>query len=383
MQKPKLLYIHDKSGCSFWRSWQPAQFMQKQGLADVRFLEAKFMNVNNIAEALKWCDVVTIRGLMDTEGLATLKQYQHLGKLVCTDYDDLHFNVSPWNPAYKHFGMDNIQIKDPTTGKLEDLWIDGKGGFDIKRNKKRFHSYKAILQEADLITTPTIYLKNAMAEISGREDNIRVIPNAIDLEHWKPLEGIRTKYPGKFRFGWAVSNSHGEDWIFIKKAINNFLVKHPDATFVCIGDASMDIRNSLPKGQVEWYPFSDLWEYHYSLRMSMLGLDVAIAPLADTEFNKNKSPLKFAEYTAFGWPVIAQDIEPYSMHMVNGETGILCKDTESWENALELMYSRPDLRSKLNFNAMFTLRELFDLKKVSHEWANTFKELISGVPTQC
>lgn len=377
LSKPKLLVIHGKGGCDFWRTWQPCEEMRKQGLAEVRYIEARDIDVKLLSENFKWCDLAVIRGLIGMEGLATLRRYQQLGVKIATDYDDLHFNVSPFNPAYKHFGVDEVEVKDPTTGDIKKLWQDGRDGFDLKANQMKFHSYVSVLQEADLITTTTPYLKQAMAELSGRIDNIRVIPNAVDMTHWKPMD-VRDKFKDTFRFGWAVSNSHAEDWLFIKPVLMEFLKRHPDAKFVCIGDASMRIDNVLPKGQVDWHPFSDLWEYHYPLRMAMLGLDVAIAPLADSEFNRCKSPLKYAEYTAFGWPVIAQDMTPYKEHIVHGQTGLLAGTHEEWLAALERLYADKGLRAKLHFNAMYTLKNLFDLQSVAREWQQAYLDCINS-----
>lgn len=371
----KLLVILGRGGCDFWRTFLPMEEMRKQGLTEVRYLEPRFMTAKDIADGMKWCDVMHIRGLIGAEGLSTLRRYQSLGVKVSTDYDDLHFNVSPFNPAYKHFGMEDVQVKDPATGDIQNLWTDGKDGFSIKNNMVKFHSYKCVLQEADLVTTTTLYLKTAMEEIGGRTDNIRVLPNAVDFDEWKPLD-VRDKYKDAFRFGWAVSASHGEDWLSIKPALVKFLESHKDAKFVCMGDTHMDIKASLPEGQVEWYPFSNLWEGHYALRMPMLGLDCAIAPLANLEFNKCKSPLKYAEYTAFGWPTIAQNMEPYYSHIINGETGLLASDTEAWVRCLDTLYRDKAFRSKLHYNALFTCKQLFDIKKVAREWYTVFKNLV-------
>lgn len=376
--KIKVLAICDTSGIAFWRIIQPLEAMKRKGLAEIRIIDARDMTGPDLGENLKWCDVVYSSGWADTNGLLLLRQYQSLRVKVAINYDDLYFNVSPFNTAYRALGTEEVKVKDPTTGDIQYLWKDGIEGFDLKRNQVKFHAWKQIAEETDLVITTTPYLKKAIQEITGREGPIRVLPNAIDRRHWKPLPGIREKFPDKFRFGWSVSASHGEDWLFIKEAINTFLTKHPDAKFVCIGDTHMDIKKGFPEGQVEWYPMSNLFEYHYPMRMAMLGLDCAIAPLADLEFNRCKSPLKYAEYTAFGWPVIAQDMTPYKEHILQGETGLLATDTASWVNCLESLYNNPSLRSKLSFNAQFTLKELFDLDKVAEEWADTFKNLVYG-----
>lgn len=378
MGKPKLFVIYSKSGCCYWRTWLPCEEMRKQGLIEVRYLDSRLMTSETLKENLKWCDIVHIRGLLGTDALMTMRQYQNLGLKVVTDYDDNHFEVSPFNNAYREFGLEDVEVRNPKTGDIQFLWKDGEAGFDIKRNQVKWHAFKALLEEADLVTTTTVYLKESFAKISEREDNIKVLPNAVDLTQWKPLDGIREKHKPGFRFGWAVSNSHREDFIAIQPVLKEFLEKHPDSTFVCIGDAGLDLKTQLPANQIEWHPFSDLWEGHYPLRMALLGLDCAIAPLADTEFNKCKSPLKFEEYTAFGWPTIAQKQEPYSSHIVNGETGLLAGSKEEWLSALEALYSNKDLRAKLSFNARFVLKDMFDIEKVAREWAEVYANLVGS-----
>ena len=49
----------------------------------------------------------------------------------------------------------------------------------------------------------------------------------------------------------------------------------------------------------------------YPEKLASLGLDLALAPLEDNLFNRCKSNLKFLEYGACGYPVIASDIECY------------------------------------------------------------------------
>lgn len=377
MLRPKVLILYDRNGVCYWRSYLPGKAIQESGLAEVRFLELKYTTKNDLAIACQWSDIIVVVGLMDTNGLAMLRQYKNLGCKIAVDYDDLHFNVSPFNPAYRHFGLEEVEVKDPTTGDTTWLWRDGERGLDIKTNQKKFHAYKAILQEADVITTTTLYLKEALLEIADNQANVRVLPNALNLKEWAPLD-IRDKFKDEFRFGWAVSGSHGEDWIYIKPVLHEFLKSHPSAKFVCIGDTYMDIREGLKDvaDQIEWHPFSDLWEGHYPLRMAMLGLDVAIAPLADLEFNRCKSPLKFAEYTAFGYPVIAQNMTPYKEHIIHGQTGLLAGSKEAWLQCLEQLYKDKDLRRKLRFNALLSVKDMFDLEQVRNEWLDLFKQTI-------
>src|ERR1051326_8118689 len=131
MLRPKLLVIHGKGGCDFWRTWQPCETMRKKGLAEIKCLLVNNTTAPEIAKGMKWCDLAVIRGLIGTNELSMLRQYQALGVKVTSDYDDLHFNVSPFNPAYKHFGTEEVKVTDPTTGDVQKLWADGKNGFNL------------------------------------------------------------------------------------------------------------------------------------------------------------------------------------------------------------------------------------------------------------
>lgn len=377
--KPRITMLFDRNGVCFWRSWLPHMQMQKEGLADVKFIELKQATSEDIAKAASESDFIQAVGLMDMNGIELVQRYQALGVRIATDYDDLHFNCSPWNPKYRQFGIEEVQLEDGNW-----LWKDGKDGFDVKNNKFKFNTYKKILQMVDVVTTTTLRLKEALLEINEYQDNIRVIPNAIDFNEWKPLD-VRDKFKDKFRFGWAVSGSHGEDWLFAKGFLIDFLKSHPDAKFVCIGDTYLDIKKGMSEvaHQIEWYPWSDLWEGHYQFRLPLMGLDCAIMPLADTEFNKCKSPLKWAEMTAFGWPVIAQNMEPYSNHIINGETGLLAGTKEEWILALNQMYADAELRRKLRFNALISAKSLFDIKEIAKEWQDVYLQILNGDKVKC
>lgn len=372
----KLALLVNRSGCDYWRSYQPAWTMAEKGLAEVRFIEARQLTSKKVGSALKWCDAVVARGLCGTDGLALMTEYQRHDRKVFIDYDDFFFDVSPFNPAYRHFGLEEVQAKNEETGQVDYLWQDGVDGFDIRRNEIKYHAFIDIVRNVDLLTCTTPYLKQKFAEIRGTEEGIEIVPNALNWKRWRPFPNARDHYQDGFRFGWAVSDSHGADLLFVRETIKKFLENHKDAKFVLIGDTHVDISKYFPKEQLEWHAFSNLFEGHYAVKMGTLGLDVAIAPLADLEFNRCKSPLKYAEYTAFGWPIIAQKMLPYDDVIIHGETGLLAGSPDEWYAALEQMYQSKELRSRCHFGASMLCKELFDLEKVSWAWAAAYKKAL-------
>jgi hypothetical protein len=60
-------------------------------------------------------------------------------------------------------------------------------------------------------------------------------------------------------------------------------------------------------------------------KLASLGLDLAVAPLADHPFNRAKSDLKVLEYGVLGIPVAASNVGPYRQ-----TPAMLVDDEASW-----------------------------------------------------
>lgn len=70
---------------------------------------------------------------------------------------------------------------------------------------------------------------------------------------------------------------------------------------------------------------------------------VALAPLADTEFNRSKTNNKYREYGAAGFPGIYSDVETYRRYVKHEVTGYLTPNTEDgWYQAIRaVLYNEP------------------------------------------
>jgi hypothetical protein len=375
--KIKLLVPIENSGVQYWRTRTPLWELEKKGLVEVRYFEARQFTSKEVAEGLEWCDMVVLRGCADIHGLEILRKYQSLGKPCLVDQDDFNFDVDPLNPAYKRFGTEEVELENPTTKERDWLWKDGVDGFDLAKNRRKAGAGLAILEEAAVLTTTTPYLKNKFKELSGRQD-IVVIPNAINKSLWKPVPNAREKYADGFRIGWFISDSHGSDLLYIRETLRNFLNAHKDAKLVIMGDyGGVDLTGYFPANQIEVHGFADLYADHYPTIAGCLGLDIAIAPLAHNEFNRCKSPLKFAEYTYLGYPTILEDIETYAPYVTSGEHALLAGSPAEWMMALNRVYGDKSLRAKLHFNALEICDLFFDNSKVSQDWLNTFKWILN------
>ncbi len=184
---------------------------------------------------------------------------------------------------------------------------------------------------------------------------LRVVPNMVDPRRWGP----RVSVPGNVRLGWAGSASHLEDLREILPALER-LRRRMAFTLVVFGLVNRplgaeirEVRVTRPHlrgyrreraelflevaGRLEalgcvHVPFVRLEAYFRVL--PGLGLDVAVAPLSDSPFNRFKSALKYYEYAMAGAASVASAVGPYE-----GEPELLTCPNEdaAWEQTLEAL----------------------------------------------
>ncbi len=141
----------------------------------------------------------------------------------------------------------------------------------------------------------------AMAQLfEGVCADVRIIETRLD-SRWSGLVSGR-EHACKPRVGWAgTANEVGELELIadVIKALAN------EVHWVVFGACPKQLR-----------PF--VHELHravsadaYPQKLASLNLDLALAPLEDTLFNRCKSDLRLLEYGACGYPVICSDIEGY------------------------------------------------------------------------
>jgi len=74
------------------------------------------------------------------------------------------------------------------------------------------------------------------------------------------------------------------------------------------------------------------------------GLDIGLAPLLPTDFNRCRGDARYLEYAAHGVMAVCADLEPYRLSVRPGHTGFLFRDAEELETILERALADPGLR---------------------------------------
>lgn len=195
------------------------------------------------------------------------------------------------------------------------------------------------IRSADAVTVSTPYLAKVIGSEYGVEAPIHVLPNCLE-QAVLDLPAVNQDAP--VLVGWYGSGTHRGDFEQLRHPVGRWLANHPEVPLVMGG---IDYGHLLGRDAYT-RPWRPIWR---EPTRYMAGIDVSIglAPLANTQFNRCKSPLKALEYGARGIPVIASDVEPYRGFVQHGVTGFLVEHEREWAEYLELLARDGELRARM------------------------------------
>ena len=138
------------------------------------------------------------------------------------------------------------------------------------------------------------------------------------------------------------SISHNENFELIKPAIKELLTKYSNVQLHIVG--ILDIPEDMKpfENQIVTHDYVD-WD---KLPALISEVDINLAPLVDSIFNRAKSEIKWIEAALVKVPTVASKIGAFSDAVVDGETGLLATDKQ-WFDKLEALVLSPELRQKI------------------------------------
>lgn len=364
----KIFFSVNHSGCSWWRARQPAQMIQKLGLAEVYLFDTAVTTKEELKGVIDWCDTVVAQSPAGVQSVAMIMKYQESGKVVVIDYDDLVYSCSPFNPGYKTLGLKEVKTIDKD-GKENWIWKDNDQGFSLKDNWMRYRSHLDLFKLSDGITFTNEYLKNAyLSYVPECEDKMYILPNSINFDLFKPFKKKENK---RIRIGWLASSSHFNEIWLVRDIFTKLYEKYGDKIlFVQLGDVG-DLQTVFDKDKMEFHQFVDL--SIYPLKFASLNLDIGICPIIDDEFNRNKSQLKWSEYSALKIPSVCSDLPPY-VDVEEGVTGFKATTVDQWVEKLSLLIDNSILRKNIAENAFEKNYSDYNLEKNVKKWINTYED---------
>lgn len=244
----------------------------------------------------------------------------------------MDFDVVVWHKAY--FNINDVRMVKafgiPTVVDFDDHWV-------VNREHTMYREYTAqgtatklhkLLKEVDYVTATTDTLAD---EIFEHNENVEVLPNAIDAEYegWQ----VGRKNEKDFVFGYVGGPCHTRDVALLRGV--------PEATrahFRLFGYNGTDIYNHYASilsagGNFSNFKGADIWTFPQFYNM----MDVSIVPLEGNKFNSMKSELKLLEAGAFSKAVIVSNVEPYRGLIRHGHNCLAANSKADWVNYVKTL----------------------------------------------
>lgn len=362
----------DDGATNNYRIMQPLYKLMEHGMANVcTAREGIELNQDHALEKALESDLIVFHRPQSENWFKFIKTCNKYGKMVVADYDDDPFNTSPWNPFYEWIGTEEVTYVW-ADGRKEMLWskdpsISGGRYLNIEDNIRRRDLFRASFRSADLVSCTTDILAEKLRTINP---NVAVLPNLIDFNQYPKIELVKKN----IRIGWQGGVSHFEDLHMIRDAIGEILKKYPQVTFVYWGDMKLyGMFRKFPMERIEAHTWTDYMVYPYKL--ACMNLDIGLCPVVENEFNRNKSAIKYFEYSMANAATIASNWEPYSSCITNNKDGLLVKPNE-WFNAMEELILNKEKRESLAKNAYDNIYENFNADKQAYKWLDAYEKVL-------
>jgi tetratricopeptide (TPR) repeat protein len=158
----------------------------------------------------------------------------------------------------------------------------------------------------------------------------------------------RAHAPERLVIGWGGSDAHAEDLRAVLPALRGVLERHAEVDVAVMGGEWLgELFAALPPARVHVTPAGAPEDYARFLGT----LDIGLAPLLPTEFNRCRSDVRFLEYAAHGVFAVCADTDAYRGVVRPGHTGLLFGDAAELETVLERALAEPELRAATTLNA--------------------------------
>ncbi len=330
----KIIGFFNDTGSSYWRGKDPFKYLRTQGY------EAYVSDEMVTEKALQWADVIVTNSIVSKDAIALIREYQvEHGKKLVVDCDD-YFDLNPDSPF----------IKEHTISEAKEV-------------------IQITMEIADMVTCTTTHLQHKLQKINP---NVKVLPNMLDMQRWDLPKKFNTGE--KIRIGWAGSITHLDDLKSIIEPLIKVKMEYPQVEYVFVGEPRIADYLPFPVEIVQGVPF-DVWP----ARLAGLRLDIGLAPLLDTPFNKAKSNIKWLEYGINKIPGVYSE----TVYMYSGfepKFGVVALDKDHWYRAIKHLIDYPARREEIRDSAYTRIKQSYDLEKHISLWTTAYKSLFKEKP---
>ena len=320
--------------CTRYRVLNKAEQLRKHGF------EVKVVNLSEfeLTQAQNASHIIIYRSPISPELLRLCHLAKDYGKPIFFDIDDLVFDTLYTDQLSYTKGLPRHE----------------KENYDAN-----VRNYGYMLENCDGAITSTNQLQKELKKYQSKvllnrnlaSDELISISSQFLKDYSQVSDVVKIGY-------FSGSISHNENFELIKPAIKQLLKKYSNVQLHIVGilDTPKDMKPF--ENQIVTHDYVD-WD---KLPVLISEVDINLAPLVDSIFNRAKSEIKWIEAALVKVPTVASKIGAFSDMVIDGETGLLATD-DQWFDKLEALVLSPELRQNLAESAYRAVLENCTLSK--------------------
>lgn len=240
------------------------------------------------------------------------------------------------------YDIDDLVIDTKYTNLIE--YVQSMSAEDKAAYDANVMNMQRMLKNCDFALTSTSCLAE---ELRSYLSNVYINRNTASEEmvqlSEEALKNVQ-KNKSVVKIGYfSGSITHNEDFELIRPVILKVLEKYQNVELYLAGELDLPVELQKFHGKIKKLPFVD-WR---RLPAIISEMDINLAPLKDTIFNRAKSENKWVEAALVKVVTVASDVGAFKECIETGRTGILCKTEEEWEAALENLIQDQEYREKI------------------------------------
>lgn len=317
------------SGSSYWRLHDPFKYLRKLGI------DAQVSDETITDKAAQWADIVVLQSTVNKEGIALLRAYQKLhGLKIVVDCDDL------------------LEMNDDNPNDIEH------------KIKNAAEVIKITIGIADAVTCTNEALQKHLKKLNP---NVHIFRNYMDMQRWDLPKQANTT--DRVRIGWAGSATHLNDLKSIVKPLIKAKEAFPNIDYIFMGETRIKDLFPFHVEVLLGVPFE-----YYPMKLHSLRLDIALAPLLDTPFNRCKSNIKFQEYAIAKYPGIYSPTV-YNFQYFEPKFGMVAEDEDHWYRSIKHLIDYPERREEIRENAYTLVKRKYTLENNAQDLLKVYKSL--------
>ncbi len=213
-----------------------------------------------------------------------------------------------------------------------------------------------LARQADCLQLATAALD---AQFAGLNPRRAIFPSQL----WDPPVAPRSRPGDRVVIGWAGTREERADLELAVPALAGVLERHPEVRVAVLGDPELQaLLAELPPARVSFIPAGSFERAQRFLDE----IDIGIAPLAPTAYNRCRDDVRFLEYAAHGVLAVCAELEPFREIVRPGQTGFLFRDTAELETVLERALAEAELRAAIPARAARTAAERMERPHAAH-----------------